>query len=162
MGYGRTVAPFTVEYLSSILCWDDERCEWRWNVDKGPSARKGDLAGGFHDGYLELKIDDKSYRSSNLVWYLNTGEWPLIGVDHKDQNSSNDRFANLRLATHSQNMANTTLKPGASGIRGVCQDRGRWYAQISGKWLGYFDTKEEAKAARHKAAIEKWGFDPDG
>jgi hypothetical protein len=108
-----------------------------------------------------VSIDGKLYRSSNLVWYLHTGEWPPFIIDHKDRNKLNERFSNLRLSTHSANAANVAIKAGVSGIIGVYPNRNRWRAQIAHKHLGTFNTVEEAKAARHKAAIELWGFDPN-
>ena len=71
---------------------------------------------------------------------------------------------NCRWATSTQQSRNRRQKRGAaSGVLGVSRDRarGRWRAgiKIAGKshHLGYFDTIEEAAAAR-KAGVDKyWG-----
>jgi hypothetical protein len=101
------------------------------------------------------------YRASNLAWLYITGEWPTAGIDHKDQDPTNDRWENLRLADQSQNNANAHLRSdNTSGLRGVNwrPDKKKWraYVNLHGKqfFCGYFDTREEAKLARDaKASI---------
>ncbi len=76
-------------------------------------------------------------------------------VDHIDGDKSNNTIANLREATPSQNKANSSylgMRLPKSGLRNVIElPNGKFAArvQIEGrrKWLGRFDTPEEAKAA---------------
>ena len=82
-----------------------------------------------------------------------------LEVDHVDRNGLNNRRSNLRLATRSQNLANTKLsRRNSSGVKGVRYDkeRNKWRAEISATgiryFLGRFDTKEEACGARSEAA----------
>lgn len=76
---------------------------------------------------------------------------------------SNDRWANLRLATRSQNFANQrAYKSNRLGIKGVSiRKNGRFLAQIQvhGKKinLGYHDTAESASAAYFAAAKQHFG-----
>ena len=88
-----------------------------------------------------------------------TGNWPVFEGDHKDSNPSNNRWDNLRDATRSQGMMNTRKRrDNTSGHKGAWFDkrRGLWVAEIMINYrkhhLGYFDTSEEAKAARDAAA----------
>ena len=106
-----------------------------------------------------IGIDGVKYRASNLAWLYMTGEWPTTGIDHKDQDSTNDRWENLRLADQTQNNANARLRvDNTSGSRGVSwkQDKQKWkaYVNLNGRQIhcGYFDTIEEAKAARDAKA----------
>ena len=73
----------------------------------------------------------------------------------------NNRMSNLRIATRSQNVANS-CRSSASGIKGAYAKRnGRWHAQIraNGKLrhLGTFATAEAAGNAYAEAAREAFG-----
>ena len=122
----------------------------------------GDRAGSLGcQGYWRLKVDGRSYLSSRLAVFYMTGEWPLSEIDHKDLDHANDRWNNLRPATHSQNIANTKAIA-KSGLKGALeQASGRFMSRIrfQGKliYLGTFDTKEESNAAYAKKAKEFFG-----
>lgn len=77
---------------------------------------------------------------------------PGIDVDHKDHNGLNNQKSNLRLATRSQNCANSRLYvTNTSGLRGVVLRAGKWMANIKhrGKTIhiGTFDTPAKAAEA---------------
>jgi hypothetical protein len=93
-----------------------------------------------------------------------TGAWPILGLDHKDLDPSNNRWANLREASPTQNAANRAKPPhNASGYKGVSfkKSRGKFVAYLGLKnaqiYVGIFDTAEEAFAARTKKAAEIYG-----
>lgn len=94
---------------------------------------------------------------------MQTGEDPGdLHVDHIDGNIYNNRFSNLRLATYSQNQANSTCnRDGRSLPRGVYKRGARYRAQIKydGKLhcLGSYDTPEQAFDAWSQKAKELWG-----
>ena len=82
--------------------------------------------------------------------------------DHEDRNPLNNRDGNLRLATKSQNRANTcTRVTNKSGFRGVSWRFGRWVVQITvnrkKKHLGYFTSLVKAARVYDKAALEAFG-----
>ena len=122
----------------------------------------GRVIGGRVDarGYIRTEIGGNMYRLHRLVWCWVTGEDPgYLEVDHIDGNKSNNRWENLRLATHQQNCTNTSAySNNQSGFKGVQQVRTKWRAvtRAGGKLrhIGYFDTPEEAHAAYCRAAKE--------
>lgn len=115
-------------------------------------------------GYIRLCFEGRDYKAHRLAWFYMTGEWPSSGVDHRDCDRTNNRWANLRIASQSQNSANAPLsKRNTSGFKGAHFDRsrGRWAAHIcvqrKQKHLGYFDTAEDAHAAYVAAAKRHFG-----
>jgi hypothetical protein len=79
-------------------------------------------------------------------------------VDHINGNSLDNRRANLRLATPTENRANTgKRRGGVSRYKGVSWHHGRWAARIGDRWLGQYPTEEDAARAYDAAAVEAWG-----
>ncbi len=84
--------------------------------------------------------------------------------DHINFETLDNRRSNLRVATASENGSNRRLLRGnTSGLKGVTwhkRDR-KWQAAIGvgngKKYLGYFDTAEQAHEAYCKAAAEVHG-----
>lgn len=96
--------------------------------------------------------------------------WLVVGrppkgfdVDHKDRDNRNNRGQNLRIVTHSFNMANSTKSTNKSGFKGVSWDkrRGNWRATISFNrkqiYIGAFDDKVVAARKYDKKAVELFG-----
>ncbi len=92
------------------------------------------------------------------------GAAPGVFVDHISRDTLDNRRANLRIATHGQNMANTpAYRCNKSGFKGVYQDSrsSAWTAQIRYDkrlyWLGTFILAEDAARAYDARAREVWG-----
>lgn len=120
-------------------------------------------------GYRDISLDDRSYHTAKLAWLYMFGEYPECVVDHINRDRLDDRIANLRLATTSQNIANSAMwAHNTSGVKGVYyyKDRAKkgwpaWWAYITCKGkrksLGYFYSKTEAKFAREEAELDLFG-----
>lgn len=88
---------------------------------------------------------------------------PGYDVDHRNGNTLDCRRENLRIVTHKDNLRNRKVsainKSGYTGVHFKRREQ-RWEARLGPTWLGYFDTAEEANAARLKAEAEQWGIHP--
>ena len=101
---------------------------------------------------------------SILVWALHHDAWPTEKLDHIDRNSLNDVCSNLRIATSSQNGANSVLSiRNKSGAKGVSFHRasGKWQASITVNTMsihiGLYNTVQEGAAAYYRASQHYFG-----
>lgn len=120
----------------------------------------GDVAGTVNKlGYVIIQIDGRLYKAHRLAWLYTTGEFPKECIDHINRCAGDNRWENLREATHAQNMQNKRMrKDNVSGYVGVSwkSESKKWYAQIDvdGRciFLGYFADPEAAYRAYLAAA----------
>src|SRR5262249_3674854 len=100
----------TYARLREVLDYDPETGVFRWRVCRGPRA-SGSMAGCPNsDHRIYIKIDGQNYLASPLAYLWMTGTLPDDQqVDHINRDPSDNRWINLRLATHSQNQANGNL-----------------------------------------------------
>ena len=89
---------------------------------------------------------------------------PGMEPDHIDHNGLNNQRANLRICTHSQNLANQLIKKfGTSKFRGVSwnKQRKKWVAQITKEQkdyhIGCFNDEIVAAKEYNKKAIDLFG-----
>lgn len=127
-------------------------------------SRRGNPAGTTDDeGYVIVCIKGKKYAAARLAVLWMTGSWPTLHCDHWDGNPSNNRWKNIRQATHTQNMHNKRIQSNnLSGLKGVLtHKRARWAASIKtgGKniHLGSFNCPAAAHFAYVVAAHEHFG-----
>lgn len=156
----------TAERLREVLRYEPETGDFFWLI--APYRRTdllGKKAGCQGARYWMIRFDDRLYLAHRLAWLWMHGDWPPqdLEIDHADGTNDN-RWANLRLATHTQNMANVkTRKDSGTGLKGVnyCKQTGKWAArlQVEGVhvWLGRHATKEEAKRIWNEAAARIHG-----
>jgi len=107
------------------------------------------------------------FGSTGIFPAIYHGEWPANGmqVDHINGAKDDNRISNLRVVTHSQNLHNQRRAQSGSstGFLGVRRDKGKYQSMIqadgSRKYLGRFDTAEEAHAAYVSAKRKLHGID---
>jgi hypothetical protein len=151
----------TAQRLKSLFDYDEEAGIFTRKI-KQPGHSIGAVAGADCHGYWVICIDGKHYLAHRLAWLYVYGKWPESQIDHVNRQKSDNRIANLRLATSFQNSANTTAKRNNKcGLKGVRKREGRWEARIRvfGRniHLGRFDTSEEASLAYQNVARSHHG-----
>lgn len=169
----RSGKPLTPGRLREFVHYDPETGIFIRRRKWGEIAPAGKQIGGLNAaGYIVFAVDGVSDYAHRFAWAYMAGEWPAERVDHRDLDKANNRWANLRLASPSQNAVNVrTRRNNASGHKGVIATRnGTWRAFIvrGGKQLhiGCFKTKFEAITAYRAKATEIYGeyvcFSPTG
>jgi hypothetical protein len=152
--------------LMRAITYDPKTGHFHWKV---VSHLRPDMIGvragcPSSTGHRLISVNRKKYCEHRLAWLFMTGAWPERYIDHINGDPADNRWCNLREADHFQNIQNSKLsKRNSSGFKGVWWDarRHKWTAQIMArrrqKYLGQFDTPEEAHAAYQAAAIRLHG-----
>lgn len=134
----------------------------RKKVQKGSVA--GSVCGNGRKLYVKVRIG-RLYRAHRLIWLIVTGEWPKYHIDHVDNDGTNNRWSNLRLATLNQNQHNRELsRANLTGYKGVSRANNLskpYRANITigreRRHLGYYRSAEEAAHAYDESARELFG-----
>jgi len=117
-------------------------------VTRGAANKKGALAGHLDKkGYVQIKINGSYYMAHRLIYMMFNGHISRNKeIDHINRIRDDNRLENLRLVSRTENMWNTNY----SGVT-LSPNKKRFKAQINvngvKKYLGLFDTEEEAKNA---------------
>lgn len=152
--------------LKEVLHYDARTGVFVWRQPAGRWGRipAGTVAGNISHPGICIRIDGKLYLAHRLVWLYVFGRWPDDQIDHRDLDRTNNALLNLREANNSQNQGNQPLdKTNKSGYKGVSWSKScnKWLANISidnkSKYLGLFDTPEDAHAAYVAAASAHFG-----
>ena len=148
---------FHYDPASGVLTWR-KRPRSHFDTDQIMKLWHGKMAmrvAGSPDGrgYLRVGLGRYQYKVHRLAWVLMTGSDPgEMLIDHRDTDGFNNRWKNLRIATHQENQWNKNHYRSSSLPKGIYYRENNlkpYKVQIS---LGSFATLEEAKAARDAVA----------
>ncbi len=147
----------TQERLKELLRYNPETGEFIRLV-RVARQTAGKVAGSVNNRKaVAIWVDKVQYLAHRLAWLYMTGSFPELYIDHINRDSLDNRWANLRMATHQQNMFNRPGNKGLSNIKGVYWNARtkRWYIQIcyGGKIYSagtHTDLESAAKAAQAK------------
>ncbi len=103
-------------------------------------------------GYIVIQIDGHKVGAHRLAWLYMYGDWPVNQIDHINRVRDDNRIANLRDVTASENVHNAAnWTKNTSGVRNVVWHKRnkKWQAQImvnnKYKYLGLYNDLEEAR-----------------
>ena len=142
--------------VKELFKYDEETGDITWKKHPRLTGKKAGTVRKDRGGLiLQFKVEGKKYtiQAARVIWYLHTGEDPGDKcIDHISGDRNDNRFQNLRLATHRENCWNRR------GVRGYWRNRNAWRVDIryDGRTLacGNFQTEEEAAAFYKEKALE--------
>lgn len=146
--------------IRDLLDYDQLTGVFRWKNPRSPRVHRGDVAGSLRaDGYYKIQILGRECLAHRAAWLWFYGEWPRGELDHINRDPMDNRIANLREATRSQNMGNTRRSlNNSTGFKGVSRDVYGFRARIKvgdkTVYLGCFATPEAAHQAYSDAATK--------
>lgn len=142
----------TQQQLKALLDYDPDTGVFRHKLVRQRTVA-GAIAGHLNVlGYIRITIYGRRWMAQRLAWLYVNGMWPEEYVDHINGNRSDNRIANLRSCSKSDNSANQPKlrSNNTSGFPGVSfhKPSKKWVAHACKgrkyKNLGYFLTKQEA------------------
>jgi len=114
------------------------------------------------DRYFHSSINGTMLKLGEFLLRIKTS--PDMVIDHKNNDRFDYQISNLRVASKSQNAANSKLRvDSTTGYKGVTFNKrhGKYYAQIKINYkmyyLGCFVTPEEAALKYNEAAKKAFG-----
>lgn len=151
-----------IEIARDQLHLDDGKLFWRVAKTR---TEAGQRAGSYDaQGYRQIKLLGKGYREHRIIFAIHHGRMPIGEIDHINGIKDDNRPANLREVSHSENLRSFQKRTkSASGYRGVVRSstKGKWIAQAKHDGVAYYfgtwSCKEDAAKARDRGVL-KLGF----
>lgn len=147
--------------LKAALHYDPETGIFTRVKTTSHNARAGDVAGNIKpSGYVEMYVNGSRYYAHRLAFLYLFGSIPDGLIDHADGDKSNNRMANLRPASMSENLFNRgATKASQTGVKGVYPHpkiQGRFVVHIKAfgvhRYVGAYSSISDAIAARRSAS----------
>ena len=137
--------------LKNCISYDPNTGLFIWTKKVNQKIPAGTIAGTPNtNGHIQIRFKGKRVFAHRLAWMFVYGSFPAGMIDHINRIRDDNRICNLRDVTATENAHNRK----GLGVTFV-KSRGKWQAGIgvSGhfKFLGYFDSSEEANKTYIKA-----------
>lgn len=155
----RSLGPLTWEEAREQIDYNPDTGVLIWKVCK-PRIRPGRRAGYPHlKGMRAIVVCGTGFLEHRFIWFWMTGKDPGdLYIDHKNRNPSDNRWQNLRLATHGQNYINSKTFGPTRGIQK--RGEGAYRVRITHNKIRYsyqVDSYWAAKRLRNKLERELYG-----
>ena len=158
----------TQSRIKELLHYNPGTGQFIWANPLCTRVKRGDIAGCTGtNGYRTISVEGIRYPAHRLAWLYVYGKFPDSQIDHVNGVENDNRIANLRDVTCSENAQNTKMsKNNSSGINGIYWHKAfrRWMPRISvnGKrvYLGSYKSLELAGLVREEAEV-KYGYHPN-
>jgi len=157
------------EDVDKLLNYNPKTGNLTWKVKRGRGVKPGDEAGHISERpgglkYRIVAISGRKYRAHRMAFLIMKGFWPKNEIDHINGDGLDNRWVNLREASHQDNGKNCPLgmnnKSGHMGVHFYKQIN-RWVAYIKVDYkrihIGSFEDYESAVEARKQAEVQ-YGF----
>ena len=150
--------------LHRIICYNPLSGNFMWRIATGRRVRVGDIAGSLLRDRADrqrwrMNIHSRSYYVHRLAFLYMKGRWPRGQIDHKNGDTLDNSWLNLRECTGFQNQANRgPNKNNKLAIKGVSYNKKTKKFQASLRANGkrvhqsYHSTSEDAARAYKRAA----------
>lgn len=144
-----------VETAKKHLAYDPDTGVLTWLKPTNRRIAKGSPAGSPNKhGYLDVMVAGERDYAHRIAWMLMTGEQPPEQIDHRNHQTADNRWDNIRAAPGSINQENRIAAASTNklGILGVSTTRkGKFFARIkvgpTHLHLGVHDTSAAAHGA---------------
>jgi hypothetical protein len=144
-----------VDELRKVLSYDPDTGLLTWDVSVTARGMSGKTAGTRKsDGHIQVHYKGRKYLAHRIAWALANGAWPVGVIDHINGSPADNRLINLRDTMQAINAQNTV---GATGAW-LNPANGRYRVRITAygrrRYIGTFDTPEDAQRAYLEAKRE--------
>jgi len=153
----------SADEVRELLDYDPSTGVFTWRKKPCRRVNAGAVAGCEFQktNRWRIQINGRVYLRARLAWLWVKGEWPPHQIDHRDTDEGNDRFDNLRPATHAENQQNKDVdRRNSSGHKGVYFDGERWRWQVRKEGKSRRGSSKESDVAImecKRAALELHG-----
>lgn len=153
----------TQDRLKFLLNYNSDTGVFTWARRTSTRVNIGDEANNRdEDGYIRIRVDSVCYRAHRLAWLWVYGVLPNKenDLDHINGIVDDNRISNLREVTHlvnlqNQRKAHKRSKSKVLGCSPIAKYPGKYRVRLSidgrVKWIGVFDSLDEAEKAHLEA-----------
>jgi predicted NAD-dependent protein-ADP-ribosyltransferase YbiA (DUF1768 family) len=102
----KPIPPAPVDVVKTFLSYDPETGLFTRNFKWGSKPAGSPVGSMSKYGYHQISVLGRTYTAQRLAWYMMYGEWPENDIDHINRIKTDNRIANLRILTRSENLKN--------------------------------------------------------